>query len=113
MNGFIGRREELATLDRIYREENHKTCMVYGRRRIGKTRLLREFTKDKRSIYIDFVKGTELRNVNRIADILYKEYGIIDEIPDLYHAMRAIEGLCSEQKTVVVFDELPYLITRV
>ena len=56
MNRFIGRREELATLDRIYREENHKTCMVYGRRRIGKTRLLREFTKDKRSIYIDFVK---------------------------------------------------------
>ena len=112
MNRFIGRREELATLDRIYREENHKTCMVYGRRRIGKTRLLREFTKDKRSIYIDFVKGTELRNVNRIADILYKEYGITDEISDLYHAMKAIEGLCSEQKTVVVFDELPYLIKK-
>ena len=40
---FIGREAELELLERIFTEERVKTCMIYGRRRIGKTSLILKF----------------------------------------------------------------------
>jgi AAA+ ATPase superfamily predicted ATPase len=47
---FIGRKKELAILDRLYQKDKFEMAVVYGRRRIGKTWLLEEFLKDKNHI---------------------------------------------------------------
>ena len=44
---FIGRQSELQTLEQEYRREGG-FVVIYGRRRVGKTRLIKEFIKDTR-----------------------------------------------------------------
>lgn len=40
---FIGRTKELAELERRYAQPGFQFPVIYGRRRIGKTRLIRNF----------------------------------------------------------------------
>ncbi|MCI0502882.1 MAG: ATP-binding protein, partial [Fusobacteria bacterium] len=44
---FIGRKKELAELESRYMEKTPQLVVVYGKRRLGKTALLKEFAKDK------------------------------------------------------------------
>lgn len=107
---FVGRDDEMRLLDRIYSKENIKTCMIYGRRRIGKTMMLRRFVEDKPHIYIEFDKNaTETVHLSVIASELSDFLGKEVSFPTFRHAMKAIEDVCKEKKIVVVFDELPYL----
>ena len=48
---FIGREKELETLERKIESNQFEFGIVYGRRRIGKTRLLQEITKKYNAIY--------------------------------------------------------------
>lgn len=45
---FIGRKEELQTLNRLYKRGSASLVVVKGRRRIGKSRLIEEFAKGHR-----------------------------------------------------------------
>ena len=110
MENFVGRIEELNFLEDIYNNKNVKTCMVYGRRRIGKTALLKKFSENKRSIYIQFTKQTEYSNVNKIKNAI-SEYTNTDGIKTYDEAFYSIIEICKKEKTVVIFDEIPYLIT--
>lgn len=64
---LIGRLEEKKILSNLYKSENAEFLAIYGRRRVGKTFLIREFFKDK-GIYFEITgsvnAGTEeqLRN---------------------------------------------------
>ena len=97
-------------LERIFTEERVKTCIIYGRRRIGKTSLILKFIEGRRSLFIDLVRGPEVRNVRRIADKLEGTFGIAPDTRDLRSVLESVKRVCSREKTVVVFDELPYLI---
>ena len=46
MDRFVNRTNELALLDRIARSDRRELLVVYGRRRLGKTALLRRFGRD-------------------------------------------------------------------
>ena len=51
MSGFVGRRDELATLERLYASERFEMLVLYGRRRVGKTSLLEQFCIDKKPLW--------------------------------------------------------------
>jgi AAA+ ATPase superfamily predicted ATPase len=48
---FVDRKHEIDLLNKIYEKEKAELILLYGRRRVGKTRLLKEFIKDKNSYY--------------------------------------------------------------
>lgn len=48
---FIGRSAELKKLNEMYISDKFECAIIYGRRRVGKTTLIREFIKDKTAIY--------------------------------------------------------------
>ena len=48
---FIGRNEELKKLNEMYSSVNYECAVIYGRRRVGKTTLIKEFIKDKKAVY--------------------------------------------------------------
>ncbi len=50
---FVGRKKELTLLDSMYLTEKFEMLVLYGRRRVGKTRLLTKFIENK-SEYIFF-----------------------------------------------------------
>ena len=47
---FIDREEERALLEREWQDSGGRLIILYGRRRIGKTRLIDEFIRDKPGI---------------------------------------------------------------
>ena len=48
---FIGRKEELRSLNEYYNKSKYECAVIYGRRRVGKTELITEFIKDKKHIF--------------------------------------------------------------
>ena len=47
---FIGRKSELSTLNAEY-DRDSSFVVIYGRRRVGKTTLIKEFLKKKTAFY--------------------------------------------------------------
>ena len=45
---FIGRQQELATLNRLYASDKFEFAVIYGRRRVGKTALISHLSKINR-----------------------------------------------------------------
>ena len=56
---FIGRERDLAALNRLYTSGKFEFAVIYGRRRVGKTALISEFIKVKKSIYFMGVESNE------------------------------------------------------
>lgn len=67
MNKFINRELELESLDQLYRRIGGCLTVVYGRRRLGKTALLREFVKDKSAVYYMADKAGEVSQRDSMA----------------------------------------------
>ena len=58
---FINRKEELAFLEDIYHQKGTKVVILYGRKRVGKTEIIKAFSKNKDSLYfLADKRGTEL-----------------------------------------------------
>ena len=58
MKQFVNRKKELETLRKEYSRKEASFVVIYGRRRVGKTALIKEFCKDKRSImFLTFNKA--------------------------------------------------------
>jgi len=51
MNEFVNRYDELSLLEEEWGRPGGRFIVVHGRRRIGKTRLIKEFTKNKTGIF--------------------------------------------------------------
>jgi len=110
---FVNRQSELSFLEKTYRAEGFQFVPAYGRRRIGKTRLIQEFIKDKRAIYFlaDSVSETEqLKNLGRIVGEYFNDPILIGAgFRDWYQFFSYI---IEKQKTRLIFviDEFPYLV---
>ena len=62
---FIGRTMEMSELHRLYSSGSFEMPVIYGRRRVGKTRLITEFIQGKRAIYF------QARRTNAEANLQY------------------------------------------
>jgi AAA+ ATPase superfamily predicted ATPase len=62
---FINREKELEALEKEYRKESFSLFVIYGRRRVGKTELLRKFGEGKPFLYFLSDKRGTLSNVLR------------------------------------------------
>jgi len=109
MEEFYGREKELALLQRIYDRERSKTCVVYGRRQVGKSSLIRRFVSDKDSLVVEFDRTTAAMNNRLLMDAVGKLTGRNFHDCTLRDAMEALENLCRVRKMVIVMDEFPYL----
>lgn len=60
---FIGREKELSYLNEFYEKDGIGMTVIYGRRRIGKSTLIAEFIKDKKTIFYTASKVGKERNL--------------------------------------------------
>jgi AAA+ ATPase superfamily predicted ATPase len=60
---FIGGDRELKTLNSHYNTTSFGFFYIYGRRRVGKTELIKEFIKDKKAIFFTGVEDTKEVNL--------------------------------------------------
>lgn len=108
---FINREQELGTLAQLYQSQRAELFVLYGRRRVGKTELLRAFCEGKRAIFYEADLGSEgmlLANFSRaIGEALYNNTGLVFDSWDA--AFNEIARAARTERLVVVLDEFGYL----
>ena len=110
---FIGRRDELSALNREY-TNGHGFVVIYGRRRIGKTTLIKEFIKNKKALYFLADMESERQNMNKltskIADFTGQSY-LSNVRFDTWQKLFAVfADNYPEQQKILVIDEFQYLV---
>ena len=111
---FVNRGEELAFLNRYWNESGFQFVPLYGRRRVGKTRLVREFLHGKRGIYFmaDSVSEREqLKNLGREVGELFGDTILMESgFRDWQQFFAYISEKSRSERLVLVIDEFPYLV---
>ena len=110
---FIGREAELKKLNEMYHSNNYECAIIYGRRRVGKTTLIKEFIKDKKAVYFLAREADGAVNLIRFSDDVYavtaKELKGNSFFADWEKAFDYIYHVAKEKRMVLVIDEYPYL----
>lgn len=104
---FLGREKELAMLENIYRSKKFEFGVIHGRRRVGKTTLLKESIAGKRSLYLLAQQANAKTNL----DLFSKSYGgLIGAGQITYSSFHDFfDVLFKENDLIVVLDEFTYL----
>ena len=108
---FIGRENELAELNKMYKSKSFEMPIIYGRRRVGKTRLISEFIQNKNAIYVQARRTNADVNLEMLSQaIMEKTVGITGaSFKTFDEAFNALASLSKNKRLVVVIDEFPYL----
>lgn len=75
---FIDRERELKALERFWQEEATQLIVIYGKRRIGKTELIKQFIKERPHIYFLAQSINEHENLKLLSEVVGKFFD--DEI---------------------------------
>ena len=110
---FIGRKNELHTLNTEY-NRNSGFVVIYGRRRVGKTTLIKEFLKNKTAFYYLATEELESQSMKRLANVIARttKNTLLQKIEftDWLDLFQLIADYKPEEKKVLVIDEFPYLV---
>ncbi len=109
---FIGRDRELAELERLYTSGRFEFAVIYGRRRVGKTALISEFTKDKDTVFFTGVESNAKQNLENLSRcIMDYSTGIVTDssFTSFQSALEYVFELAREKRLVLVIDEYPYV----
>ena len=110
---FINRDKELACLNQEYAQKRSALIVIYGRRRIGKTTLIKEFIKGKTALYLIATEESEHENKKIFQRILgdFTQNPLLKK--DLVLEWEEIFSLFvnhqPDQKKILVIDEFQYL----
>lgn len=108
---FIGRRKELQKLNEMYASDNFEFMVIYGRRRVGKSTLIKQFCEHKNFIYYVASQGGTKDNVQGLSTMIFQH--ILPNVPapsfSTYDELFTfVDGIISE-RLILVVDEYPYL----
>ena len=109
---FIDRAPELRFLNQAYEAKSAQLLILYGRRRVGKTALLREFAKSKPAVYYMATRlpdALQLKELGEVvgaffSDPLLQENGFREWRQVLLYLGRRKESF------LFLLDEFPYLV---
>ncbi|MBR4606785.1 MAG: ATP-binding protein [Lachnospiraceae bacterium] len=109
---FIGRESEISVLENTYNKDGFQMTVIYGRRRIGKSYLITEFMKGKKSSYYVASQSSMEDNVRKwsvqlVSDLVPEMEGVAFD--DLEAFFRFVGNLAQSERLVLALDEIPYM----
>ncbi len=114
---FTGRKTELSLLERLYHSGKFECVVIYGRRRVGKSELIRQFVKGKRALLYLGHEGDaqdQLNDFNRELSIFEDEPELSGESwPSLKAAFRHLFRLAENERLILALDEYPFMVHSV
>ncbi len=109
---FYGREIERKKLQRMFISDGQMISLIYGRRRIGKSELIKQVLKetDIKSIYYECKQTTEANNVDSLAELMAD----IFEFPkpafkNMEALLQFLFKMSEKEPLILVLDEYPYL----
>ena len=110
---FLGREKEILDLEKEYARDGG-FVVIYGRRRIGKTTLIKQFIKSKTAFYFLATKEVEFQSMKRFAGVIARTTGnsVMQKaaFSDWLDLFQAVADYKPNEKKVLVIDEFPYLV---
>lgn len=109
---FIGREQELNTLNSLYNTDKFEFAVIYGRRRVGKTALINKFSEDKETIFFTGVETNAKQNLENFSRSIM-EYNtgmaVDSSFSSFQSALEYVFELAKAKRIVLVIDEYPYV----
>ncbi len=125
MARIIGRLTQKNLLEEAYNSEIAEFIAVYGRRRVGKTYLVKQLFENKHNEDMLFFSTTGIKDApmkeqtkafsRRIGDVFYREGAPItiqENWFDTFQMLTEEIHRCSQKKIILFLDEFPWMSTR-
>jgi uncharacterized protein len=118
MQNLIGRKEEIKLLEALKESDKPAFVALYGRRRVGKTYLVRQFFGQSFSYYLTGVTNTSTRQLlSNFHTELVNKYPIAERLKEPKNWFQAFQQLATvleaqeAGKKIIFLDELPWFDT--
>lgn len=110
---FIGRQRELSLLQEKY-EKKQQLIVIYGRRRIGKSHLIKEFCKNKKALFFEGLEGERTPQqiayfVSSLADQIGEDHLRKTKFSNWDEVFQYLTKYLKDRRLVIVFDELQWM----
>lgn len=120
---LYGRNDEIEILDQIYNSDRPEFLALYGRRRVGKTYLIKRFFQNKGDAIFFTVTGTKdgafAEQIKHFTEQIGSTFlhGIVPQVgknwDETFKTLtEAITHTSADKKIVLFFDELPWMATK-
>ncbi len=111
---FIGRHQELAELNKLFKKKAASLVVVQGRRRIGKSRLIEEFAKNNTFYTFSGLVPTEFTTLQSQLDEFSRQLSFQTGLPEIKaNDWSKLFLLLAEKlrkgKIIVLFDEISWM----
>ena len=108
---FIGRSQELKSLEEQFNSRRFEFTVIYGRRRVGKTWLIRKYVENKPAVFFTGLEAGASPNLESMSKAVHKFTGQTGQ-----SSFRSFETLfdflaeyARSSPLVFIIDEFPYL----
>ena len=111
-NDFINREKELSFLHEAFNSDRAELIVIYGRRRIGKTELIKKGIQGKKAGYFFVEQALEKENLESFRNIISQTLNnpLIKKGDFTWEEL--FELIANEEKIIIAFDEFPNLISK-
>ncbi|MCR4941231.1 MAG: ATP-binding protein [Campylobacter sp.] len=108
---FVNRTSELKALNNEYKKSGARFAVIYGRRRVGKTALISEFIKDKKSLYFYATSGADMADslgkaLANVLGLAYADKLKFDNFSDVFELLNTAK---LDTKLIIAIDEFQNL----
>jgi uncharacterized protein len=115
---FIGRINELSEFDRLFQSQKSEFLILYGRRRIGKTRLITHWmeTSKSRSFFWVAEPTSSFDQLRSFSQAVFRFESPQSQPPlemsygDWRTAFESLSRLAEKERTAIIIDEFTYLL---
>lgn len=109
---FYGREAERKKLHTMFHSDGQMISLIYGRRRIGKSELIKQVLKetDITGIYYECKQTTEKNNVDSLAELIGEAFQFpTPAFKDMEQLLQFLFKRSEQEPLILVLDEYPYL----
>lgn len=110
---FIGREQELNTLQSLWNTNSFACTLIYGKKYVGKTSLIAEFSKGKKTIFFSALPSTQGDNLASFSKALFSCISpathTIPTFDDFETVLQNINTFAQKERVLLVIDDFSNL----
>jgi len=110
-NNFKNRKKEIALFEELFKSEKPKLIILYGRRRVGKTELLKEFLNKHKGLYLLARQEPEKEQLVKFSTQIAEFFNDnVLKVNPFISWDALFTYLCEKPRMPLIFDEFPYAV---
>ncbi|MBA5942762.1 MAG: ATP-binding protein, partial [Methanophagales archaeon] len=109
---FLDREEEIKKVEEKYESNESEFAVIYGRRRIGKTELIKKFVEEKKAFYFLCEKNKIEVESERFLKKFNRKFDVFIEARDMEEFFEQVCTRFKNERIIIAIDEFSYWVER-